>query len=332
MTAWADGLNFYLAKHPEVKPRVITHFEPWMALSFTEGRSAATSRRSTSTQLEAFYGKRPATTASAEDARGRSKEPPARTVSRSRRRTRRTTSTAPHQSAHVVLFPLRAADDERRRAQRLRRVDLGTVLHLSGIQRATRLDAHVERRRCDRRVSRDGRRRRATSYFYKYGSEERPVTATQDQVPYKTASGMATKDIHRLSHAPRPGRSQGRTASGSPSPHEQAGEGAHAVVQAHEGEELQAEFEKVDGAAHQLVEQHDLRRPRWATSRTFTPIIIPKRDPKFDWTKPVDGSDPATEYKGLLSFDESPNLIDPASGWVYNSNNWPWSRRRGRAA
>ena len=37
MVAWADGLNFYLYKHPGVKPRVITHFEPWMALSFTEG-------------------------------------------------------------------------------------------------------------------------------------------------------------------------------------------------------------------------------------------------------------------------------------------------------
>ena len=37
MTAWADGLNYYLATHPEVKPRVITRFEPWMALSFSEG-------------------------------------------------------------------------------------------------------------------------------------------------------------------------------------------------------------------------------------------------------------------------------------------------------
>src|SRR5690242_4689039 len=37
MDAWADGINYYLAKHPDVRPRVITHFEPWMALSFTEG-------------------------------------------------------------------------------------------------------------------------------------------------------------------------------------------------------------------------------------------------------------------------------------------------------
>src|ERR1700704_2751041 len=36
MTAWADGLNYYLATHRQVKPRVITRFEPWMALTFTE--------------------------------------------------------------------------------------------------------------------------------------------------------------------------------------------------------------------------------------------------------------------------------------------------------
>ena len=53
--------------------------------------------------------------------------------------------------------------------------------------------------------------------------------------------------------------------------------------------------------------------------------FIPKRDPKFDWTKPVDGSDPATEWQGLLSVDESPHLLNPASGWLYNTNNWPWS-------
>ena len=53
--------------------------------------------------------------------------------------------------------------------------------------------------------------------------------------------------------------------------------------------------------------------------------FIPRRDPKFDWRKPVDGSNPATDWHGLLAVDESPNLLNPASGWLYNSNNWPWS-------
>src|SRR2546430_6435802 len=57
----------------------------------------------------------------------------------------------------------------------------------------------------------------------------------------------------------------------------------------------------------------------------FHSNYIPRRDTSFDWTRPVDGSDPRTAYRGVLSFDETPNVVNPASGWVYNSNNWPWS-------
>src|SRR5258705_751547 len=57
----------------------------------------------------------------------------------------------------------------------------------------------------------------------------------------------------------------------------------------------------------------------------FHSTYIPRRDTSFDWTKPVDGSNPATTYRGVLSFDETPNVVTPGSGWVYNSNNWPWS-------
>ena len=56
MDSWADGLNFYLATHPDVKPRVITRFEPWMALSFSEGSIGGDIERVNLTQLEAFYG------------------------------------------------------------------------------------------------------------------------------------------------------------------------------------------------------------------------------------------------------------------------------------
>src|SRR4051812_26428661 len=59
MDAFADGLNCYLAKHPDVKPRVITHFEPWMALSFTEGSIGGDIERIKLDELQAFYGKTP---------------------------------------------------------------------------------------------------------------------------------------------------------------------------------------------------------------------------------------------------------------------------------
>src|SRR2546429_1019340 len=60
MDAFADGLNFYLYKHPDVKPRVITRFEPWMALSFTEGSIGGDIERVDLADLAAFYGGAPA--------------------------------------------------------------------------------------------------------------------------------------------------------------------------------------------------------------------------------------------------------------------------------
>src|SRR6266566_4835569 len=56
MDAFADGLNYFLYKHPEVKPRVITHFEPWMALSFTEGSIGGDIERINLRDLATLYG------------------------------------------------------------------------------------------------------------------------------------------------------------------------------------------------------------------------------------------------------------------------------------
>ena len=56
MNSWADGLNFYLARHPEVKPRVINHFEPWMALTFSEGSIGGDIERVSTSDLRSLYG------------------------------------------------------------------------------------------------------------------------------------------------------------------------------------------------------------------------------------------------------------------------------------
>src|SRR5438309_9626290 len=55
MDAWADGLNYFLAMHRKDHPRVLTRFEPWMVLSFTEGSIGGDIERIDLAQLEAFY-------------------------------------------------------------------------------------------------------------------------------------------------------------------------------------------------------------------------------------------------------------------------------------
>ncbi|NJD20390.1 MAG: penicillin acylase family protein, partial [Gemmatimonadetes bacterium] len=59
MDGWADGLNYFLHTHPEVKPRVLTRFEPWMALTFSEGSIGGDIESVNLRDLEAFYGSRP---------------------------------------------------------------------------------------------------------------------------------------------------------------------------------------------------------------------------------------------------------------------------------
>ena len=52
---------------------------------------------------------------------------------------------------------------------------------------------------------------------------------------------------------------------------------------------------------------------------------IPKRNPEFDWSQPVDGSDPRTAWKGYHSFDELPQLLNPPTGYVQNCNSAPFT-------
>jgi acyl-homoserine-lactone acylase len=321
MTAWADGLNFYLAKHPEVKPRVLQRFKPWMALSFTEGSIGGDIEKVNLNQLQAFYGKIPAPADPAED--DHEAEPsgsngaavaPANTVAH-----HALLLINPHTS-FFFRSELQMASEEGLNAYGAAtwgqffiyqgfNERAGWMHTTSGVDA---VDEYLET------IVKKG-----DKLYYKYGNEERPLIATEVAVPYKTGSGMAEKKftVYRTHHGPVI-----REANGKWVTYRIMQEPIKALMQSYsrtKAKNYKAYLETMELKANSS--NNTIFADADGDIAYFHGNYIPRRDTRFDWTKPVDGSDPETEWHGLLAVDETPHLLNPKSGWLYNTNNWPWS-------
>ena len=321
MIAYADGLNFYLYKHPEVKPRVITHFEPWMALTFSEGSIGGDIEHVNLNALEAFYGSNAEAPAPRDD--GVYHEPTG-----SNGIAIAPSNTANHHALllinpHTSFFfrsELQMTSDEGLNAYGA--VTWGQFFIYQGFNptagwmhttsNADDLDEYAETV-----TQKNGR------YYYKYGNEERPMITEKIVIPYKTANGMAKKEftVYRTGHGPVIRKADGKWISikimQEPM---KALEQSYSRTKARDYKEFHKSME-----LHTNSSNNTIFADAEGNIAYFHGNFIPKRDARFDWTKPVDGSDPATEWKGLLSIEESPHLLNPASGWLFNVNNWPWS-------
>ncbi|MGC2817774.1 MAG: penicillin acylase family protein, partial [Candidatus Acidiferrum sp.] len=322
MDAFADGLNFYLYKHPDVKPRVITRFEPWMALSFTEGSIGGDIERVDLAQLESFYGK------VAVSAQGSAEDDEPEEPQGSNGMAIAASNTADHHALllinpHTSFFfrsELQMSSDQGLNAygavtwgqffvyQGFN--DTAGWMHTSsGVNAITWYLETVEKK--------------GGKYFYKYGSEERPLVVKEITVPYKTADGMAQKKftVYRTHHGPVIAETDGKwVAIRLMEAHVKALTQSYARTKAKDYNAFRQTME-----LHTNSSNNTIFADAEGNIAYFHGNFIPRRDPGFDWTKPVDGSNPATEWHGLLSIDETPHLLNPKSGWLYNSNNWPWS-------
>jgi acyl-homoserine-lactone acylase len=322
MNSWADGLNFYLYKHPEVKPRVIKHFEPWMALTFSEGSIGGDIERVNLNQLAAFYGKQPEAKVSGEE-ENRYVEPTG-----SNGIAIAPANTANHHALLLInphtSFFFRAeqqvTSDEGLNAYGASTwgqffIYQGFNEHTGWMHTSSGVDAVDEYLET---VSKKG-----NGYVYRYGSEERSVVAKTIVVPFTNGAVMAKKEftVYYTQHGPIV-----REANGKWVAFRIMQEPLKALIQSYsrtKTKDYKSYRETME--LHANSSNNTIFADGSGNIAYFHGNYIPKRDPKFDWTKPVDGSDPATDWQGLLTVDQSPHLLNPASGWIYNSNNWPWS-------
>jgi acyl-homoserine lactone acylase PvdQ len=325
MVAWADGLNFYLYKHPEVKPRVIRKFEPWMALTFSEGSIGGDIEKVNLNQLEAMYGGggTPSSESSPLDDEDFYKEP-----SGSNGIAIAPSNTLNHHALllinpHTSFFfrsEVQVTSDEGLNAYGA--VTWGQFFIYQGFNERTGW-MHTTSGVNDQSDYAETVTKKGDGYVYKYGAGERPLTAVTISVPYKTATGMSKKDftVYYSSHGPIVRKADGKWVAVK-----MMQEQVKALTQSYTRTK-QKDYKSFAQTMelHTNSSNNTIFADGSGNIAYFHGNFIPKRDPRFDWSKPVDGSDPATEWQGLLSVKESPLLLNPASGFIYNSNNWPWS-------
>jgi len=324
MGAWADGLNFYLYKHPDVTPKVIKKFEPWMALTFSEGSIGGDIERVNLRELQAFYGGTRDTTRALTDLTSRVRPEPTGSngiaIAPSITATKRAMLLINPHTSFFFRSEVQVSSDQGLNAYGA--VTWGQFFVYQGFNNRVgwmhtssgvdNIDEYAES------IVKKG-----DSVFYQYGKDLRPLVVQKISVPYKSGTGMASKDftVYRTHHGPII-----READGKWIAIRLMQDPVDALTQSYYRTKTKSydEYKKVMDL-HTNSSNNTLFASADGDIAYFHANFIPKRDPKFDWRKPVDGSNPATEWGELLSVEQSPLVHNPSNGWVYNTNNWPYS-------
>jgi acyl-homoserine-lactone acylase len=319
MDAWAAGLNYYLATHPQVKPRVLSRFEPWMALSFTEGSIGGDIERIDLGELERFYSGRSTLAAVEADPEPKGSNgiaiAPALT-----RDGKALLLINPHTSfffrseQHVTsgegLNVYGAATWGQFFIYQGFNANAGWMHTSSGVDSVDEFAYAVERR-LDRPM-------------YRFGSEWRPLQQQRVTIRYKRPSGqMAARNFttYGTQRGPIVRSKDGRWIAFAmmDSPVE-ALQQSYLRTRASD----YASFMRV-AALNANSSNNTIFADSKGTVAYLHPQFVPLRDDRFDYTEVVDGSDPATDWRGLTPLGALPSAIAPATGWIQNTNNWPWS-------
>ncbi|MFL5295453.1 MAG: penicillin acylase family protein [Phenylobacterium sp.] len=324
MDSWADGLNYYLATHPKAAPRVIRHFEPWMALSFTEGSIGPDIERAPLSDLAAFYGQPQVAAALPKENPYAFREP----AGSNGIAIGPQITTGGHAllliNPHTSFFfrsELQMQSDQGLDAYGA--VTWGQFFVYQGFNAHagwmhTSTGADVVDEFAETIVRQDGK------LFYRYGAELRPVQVSTITVPYRTAGGgMASRGftVFRTHHGPIIRAESGKWIALALM--QKPVEALEQSFGRTKTTDLASFLKVADLAANSS--NNTLFADDKGETALLLPQFLPRRDDRFDYTRPVDGSDPATDWKGLHTLADTPHVISPKSGWVYNSNNQPWT-------
>jgi acyl-homoserine-lactone acylase len=325
LDAAADGVNYYLYKHPEVKPAVLTHFEPWFALLRTNGSISATQNGGINTRdMRELYPAKNNTTSFIEknlpfyeiDPTGSNgfAVSPSRTASG---------NAILYINPHVTFYyrsEVQMVSDEGLNTYGA--VTWGTFfvfqgfnqycgwMHTSGATDVADLFAEQTIRKND-------------SLFTKYDSRLIPVKTTPVIIRYKKGNGFEEEQFttYHTIHGPVMGSRNGQWLS-----LRENNRSLDALMQSWLRTKAKgfAEFKKVmnlrsNTSDNTVFADYKGNIAYWHGN------FVPRRSTKFDYSLPVDGSTSETDWHGMYALDSIVHVYNPATEFVQNCNSTPFT-------
>ncbi len=325
LNAFADGANYYLATHPETKPKLITRFQPWMPLMFSEGSIGGDIESVSLKDLAAFYDPENelAYHSMEEEVKPYEKEPTGSNGF----------AIAPSKSAsgnallwinpHTSFYfrpEVHMVSEEGLNAYGA--VTWGQFFIYQGFNehcgwmhtssRADVIDEYAET------IVKQG-----DQLFYKYGEALKPLSPQKITLAYKEGNQLVNREynVYHTIHGPVIANRDGKWISVKLM-----------------NEPLKALTQSFTRTKSNGLEAFN-KAMEWYTNSSNNTVyadgdgniayyhgnFLPVRDTQFDWSQPVDGSNPATEWKGLHTLEESVHLFNPTNGWIQNCNATPFT-------
>ncbi|NAY92050.1 acylase [Muricauda sp. JGD-17] len=324
--AFADGINYYLHTHPEVKPTLLTRFEPWMPMYFSEGSIGGDIERISTEKIKAFYQSDmeiPQLDLMKQSKEAKMAEPQGSNgIAISGKLTQSGNAMLlinPHTSFYF-RGEVHVVSEEGLNAYGA--VTWGQFFVYQGFNEktgwmhtSTYTDVMDEFK--ETIVQNDG------NLFYQYGQELRPLDSLEVILRYKDGNQMKEKTfpMYRTHHGPITHSVDGQWTSSA-----MMWEPVKALEQSY----IRTKQDGYEGFRKMMdIRTNSSNNTVYADAEGniayFHGNFVPKRDTIFDFTKPVDGSNPKTDWQGLHTVDENILVLNPDNGWIQNCNSTPYT-------
>ncbi|MGC4036868.1 MAG: penicillin acylase family protein [Chitinophagaceae bacterium] len=322
LNAYADGINYYLYKHPDVKPALLSRFKPWYQLLWTDGSIGAISTGDVKeADVKNFYLSGEAPVAFRKDIFEEQNTGsngfavgPSKTESK---------NAILYINPHVTFyFRPEVEMVSEQGLQVYGAVTWGQFFIYQGFNKHcgwmhTSNNVDVADLYAEKVSNKSGK------FFYEYNKKQLPVREKQIVLNYKTENGVETENVtaYYTHHGPVMAKRDGQWISVK-----SYNRSLTSLIQSWQRTKSNgfADFKKsmalLANTSNNTVFADDKGNiAYWHGDH------IPKRDKKYNWSKPVDGSVTATEWKGLHTLDEIIHVYNPSTGWIQNCNSTPFT-------